>query len=242
MKIALCLSGFVRSFFSCYKSLDKYLLSVYDVDVFVTTGLYTDNKAVKDSEFDSIRNLLCPKSFTIEDHFNKPISNNILNRNIEPARKSKNVCSMLYNIEQCNRLKSAYEKQHNFIYDYVIRSRMDLEFLEQLQIPNSSNNYISIPKWGGDFYGLNDQFAYGPSKLMDIYSGLYSNIETTLESDNRLYLKPELLLKQYLKNKNCAINRFDFDYSIKRTDGSCLFNKERDLLWNNQEHESWEIF
>lgn len=104
-----------------------------------------------------------------------------------------NCLMMYYGIYMSNKLKKDYEEQRNFIYDMVIRCRMDLFFsyasfdetLENIKsniiylAPNENTDIVfnkgmkqELVKQGIKFMP-NDQFAYGNSGAMDYYSSVY---------------------------------------------------------------------
>ena len=80
-----------------------------------------------------------------------------------------------YCVQQCNALKSRYERDNGFRYDWVLRMRADSLFLTAIEnLATSDPNRIYIPRhdnWAIDgTHGLNDRLAFGSSALMDVYS------------------------------------------------------------------------
>jgi hypothetical protein len=126
-----------------------------------------------------ILNLYKPKKYIFEPP-KKFLLEEFTGANFELI-KPQNVLSMFYSIEQANNLKKEYEKENNFVYDIVIRSRTDI-ILQNFNLDlNTLDNKIY-------YYGLNqfmfnniaicnDQFAIGSSEYMNIYSSLYSLLE-----------------------------------------------------------------
>ena len=99
--------------------------------------------------------------------------------------------SMFYGIEQAVKLKKEYEEENNFKYDYVIRMRSDLLFL---QPPGEFEDYDQSklhvfdvqpgPDWiqtGVKDYGILDIIAWGGSDVMDKYGTIYSNLQRITE-------------------------------------------------------------
>ena len=87
---------------------------------------------------------------------------------------------MFYKIFDANSLKSAHEAKNNFIYDTVIRTRLDLDFENLDEIVSiikskHSNNEIctTTNDKAGDLF-LNDTFAIGNSQSMDQYADIFS--------------------------------------------------------------------
>jgi hypothetical protein len=87
---------------------------------------------------------------------------------------------MFYKIADANALKKEHEHQHNFTYDTVIRTRLDLDFnnLEEIITIAKSKHldnelYTTTNEKADDFF-LNDTFAIGNSQSMDQYAEIFS--------------------------------------------------------------------
>src|SRR5690606_33833372 len=119
------------------------------------------------------------------------------------ARDINGLLSMFYSIEKCNQLKQEYEKDNNFVYDFVVRIRTDLLFMSPFYIKkNIDTNKLYVP-YGYDYSGLNDQVAYGGSPIMDQYSMVFSKIEQLLQEGVKL--NPEFLLKRHVDKNNLPL-------------------------------------
>ncbi len=226
LKVALCISGHLRTFEQNYQSVYANILSRFDCDVFIhtwdTLGLnhrHLDNLVSTISThqlMDRINKIYNPKKIVIETNRNFDITPIIKQRSFE-HRDVSGILSMYYKIEECNKLKSEYEKENNFKYDCVIRFRGDIFVESPLPIDNKTNfNYLYMPVYG-NFGGLNDQFAFGGSEIMDKYSSLYSNIENHLK--NNAVMNPEKLLDFHVRALSIPLARFNFKYVIKRSNG-----------------------
>lgn len=226
LKVALCISGHLRTFEQNYQSVYTHIISKYDCDVFVhtwdTLGLHHRHLDVPISPIhtnnilDRINKIYNPKKLVVE--INRPfeITPIIKQRSFE-FRDLSGILSMFYKIEACNTLKIEYEKENDFTYDCVIRFRGDLFLESPLPLDTSSNmNYLYLPMFG-NFHGLNDQFAFGGSKVMDVYSSLYSNIENHLR--HGAVMNPEKLLDFHVKANNIPTAKFNVKYVIKRANG-----------------------
>ena len=124
-----------------------------------------------------------------------------------------NTLAMFYKIKKCNDLKSAYEKAHNFTYEVVIRCRFDMK-LETSILQDDLHEieeWVYIPE-GGDWKGINDQFAFSSSRNMNIYSNLYNCL------DDHWYrgcpFHPETLLQYHLENNYLPYRRINLRYSL----------------------------
>jgi len=194
MKIALCLSGQPRYIDIGYQYLYNNILSKYNIDVF--SHIWYDEELIdSDIEFcirynrshkwekDSdkkILNLYNPKKYIFESPKSFSVQP-FTGANFELI-KPENVLSMFYSIEQANKLKKEYEKENNFRYDLVIRSRTDI-ILHNFNLNLNTVDKNKIYCYGLDQFMFentiicNDQFAFGSSEYMDIYSSLFSMLE-----------------------------------------------------------------
>lgn len=223
---ALCISGHLRTFLDNYKSVKEHILDKMDVDVFIHTwdilGLsyrHTDASLhVTETRnlADTINNLYQPKKLVIEKSRTFPVTP-LMHQKLRDHRDISGILSMFYKVEACNSLKAQYEEENGFKYECVIRFRGDL-WVEQ-PIPVSENTamqHVYLPVFG-NFGGACDQFAFGPSDLMDKYSSLYSNIEKHLHAG--AIMNPEYLLLYHLEAEHIPLAKVNFKYVIKRANG-----------------------
>lgn len=222
IRVALCLSGHLRTYVQVADSIKKYLIDALDCDVFIHTwdkigfSRYDGDTNERDTnnELDIINELFKPKSIVVEN--SKPTVNNIdkyLTRSI--SRESPlNVFGMYYKIKMANELKKEYEEKNNFIYDLVIRSRADLMFLSYIpkfELENTELLWIpNFDMWGG----TNDQFAFSSSKNMDIYSSLYDYIDSYWEDG--VVFHPETLLDHHIEKNNLIMGPSEISFKIIR--------------------------
>lgn len=231
MKIALCLSGFMRTFEQTFPNLDKFLLSKYpEIDIFIHTWNIQDGHQ-PDSRVNisTINSLFTPKDLMVEKYHVLKSSSIIEAKSYDKARSTNNVLSMYYKIMKCNKMKTKYGVNNNTDYDCVIRMRPDINLKSEFIINKEYLNDINIPKFG-DFGGINDQCAYGNSANMNIYSSLFNFIEVYL-TGNEMILNPEMLLKYHLFKNNLHINRFDLAYTLL-CHGKELDNYTRESKFN----------
>jgi hypothetical protein len=90
-----------------------------------------------------------------------------------PETNVENVIRMYRGIRRCNDLKLRRELTQGFRYDHVIRTRADIQLATTLQLDKFmplTREFIVFPENGHWRGGLNDQFAFGASEKMDIYS------------------------------------------------------------------------
>lgn len=244
MRIALCLSGFVRNFKESYKYLLDNLIydEQHEYDFFVHT--YNKIGNTKSWQYDielgdeisesEIIELYKPKKIVIEDTNNIKLielsKNIILSKNIsggfsvDPLRS----LAMFRKIYLCNELKKQYELEYNFKYDYVIRCRFDLRLNKKINFDENDINYLNVsysPYLNiGDIEPnmINDSFAYSSSINMDKYSNIYINVNMLI--DNGIVYHPETILKSNVEYYNIEIKKHNFISDINRPTPPRLYN------------------
>jgi hypothetical protein len=212
MKIALCLSGQIRSFPLVKQSLIENILENNDVDIFCHSWYKYDNSKYQNfwnydptdfggysmDDIIDVLNTLKPKSFRF-DHPSIDV----------PTR------SMFYSIRESNRMKVDYELLNNFKYDVCIRARYDLKYNQRISF-DISNGGINLINRSGGCGGLNDWFAYGSSELMDIYSNIFDEYDQT-ERINQMC--PEGIISEHLSHHNIGNNSIPRTFDLVRSDG-----------------------
>lgn len=226
VKTALCISGHLRTFEDNYQSVKSHILDKLDCDVFIHTwdimGLsyrFTDASlyAIETQRLaERIKQLYNPKKMVMETTQTFKATPLMHARQLD-HRDIPGILSMYYKIEACNKLKQEYEKENNFKYNCAIRFRGDLYMESDLPIDNITNlNYLFIPLFG-NFGGVCDQFAYGSSEIMDVYSSLYSNINKYMEAGAPMH--PERLLQFHVDVNKLPLTKVNVKYLIKRANG-----------------------
>ena len=153
MKVAVCVSGSLRQFKSCYENLVEHLFSVdgceYDFFLSSWDSQIRHHKVDFEDEgtFEEAINLYKPKKYNYEiynDEKRRDIANfsgvTAHQENYYETKKglgrqfrhkatggwyAHNYIGQLYNIYKANELKKDYEKENNFKYDLSIRIRYD---------------------------------------------------------------------------------------------------------------------
>lgn len=222
MKVALCLSGLIRDFASSGYSYAKYLAEPLDAVVFIHT--WSTVVDTPQSRFLSLMSLqaMAEKQKFFEKIF--PANEVHLleeEQHTHLPSSPRTSALMYYSIHHANKLKKAYEEGHNFEFDMVIRSRMDFLFAEELPAPelaqfsghrerppenqilvgmnlthkgpNASRNEFLI---GHGVVFVDDQFAFGTSKSMDIYSNVYPDVSGLATRGGEVVLGQQLSAHQ----------------------------------------------
>lgn len=216
-KIALCLSGFVRSHQLCMVNLHKYLLDnpKLQIDTFCHTWNISDRLGPK-TNINHITKSYNPKKIIIDEPKLFKITDEMIAKN-KDKRNLNDLLSEFYSVEQCNNIKAQFECDNHFIYDAVIRFRFDIKLESHIPLDNSTNLHnIFIPEYG-DYEGINNQFAYSNSENMNKYCSFFSNYEQILTQEPAV--NPEAMFKRHINSFNLPIIRPSIKYILahKRT-------------------------
>lgn len=188
MKIALCLSGFLRNYRHTIRRMQSFLLDTWKPDVFFHG--YPNMEGMHKSK-EGIETLYNPKSYRLMDY-----TDALCEKILEPAQgetfsyrygnfSNASLFSIYRNVYLANELRKQYEQEQGFTYDVVIRARTDVFWarpvLEGELKAGAAGFLISPGTW--DFkavngFGMTDAFAITSPSQMDIYASLYNNILT----------------------------------------------------------------
>lgn len=236
MRIALCLSGMPRTVHEGHKKLFDSFIKKYNPDIFIHTWLdnphqgpwervYTYEERVK--QISDILSLYKPKSFHIDkshivQDYYKDYSSIFLQNNISQGatvmRYIYNPHSMYESNYLVNELKKKYENQNNFIYDYVVRTRMDVDLRDSINFEDIDTSYINIdnnknPIYDSSIVELSEVFAVSSSKNMDIFADFTNKIRHVLYTlrDSPVKVYPELILARYVKLYNIKVKAINLN-------------------------------
>jgi hypothetical protein len=82
----------------------------------------------------------------------------------------------LYGLKMVNRLRVDHEKKNNTTYQWVLRVRLDVLFLNPIpDLDWLDDRYIHVPDFHR-FDGINDRFALGSAANMDVYMNKFDDI------------------------------------------------------------------
>lgn len=194
MRVALCLSGGLRNFKDTFYSFDEMLLKKYSVDTFFYG---VENKEGAEQNTTDLVDLFRPKKYVINDKdFYKGIP---CYYSIPTSYYS------FYNVLKCNELKKAFERENNFIYDIVIRSRTDYFWFRPItaeELDLASHSILTPKEWsfkGVNSFALSDIFAFSTSTLMDKYSETFKYIDEYCQD---ITFHPESIMGYHLMKHN----------------------------------------
>jgi len=236
MKVALCLSGHFRSFNTTFKSLQDSIIGPYQPDIFIyspeTLGFdgadRGDHHLVKSNlDIEKIKELYKPKKILVEPLRKWDVTKYYVIPNIG-LRDPEIVCGMFYGIYKANQLKMEFEEENNFTYDVVIRCRPDLYFENTLRADEvhsaAKSTGVYIPNFGS-YGGLNDQFSFGHSKIMDIFCATFPNLDKFYDLGCKWHA--ETMTKFTADYFNIPILRSNIEYFLLRANGQ-VFRLARD--------------
>lgn len=235
MKVALCISGLMRTYKDTAKSVIRHICQMYDTDIFVSTWNILGKSVSKFSREpvdDIVNNIGIYKSYSdfarkivIEDYLEFKMNNNhnwqkekyewTRANNLEGICRVEHLFAMCYKIKHCNAIKNEYAAAHQVHYDCVIRCRADMLFNRTIKISEISPNTVYTPSiltWDR----VNDQFAYGDTPSMDVYSSIYDHLTGYDQIDSMNITAPEMVLQHHLKTKNITQVEVNIPYELIR--------------------------
>jgi len=225
MKVAVLLTGHLRSASKNATNLRKHLLDLYDCDVYCSTwGMQKEKDFV---------NLLYEPQ--IKDCFIK--NANQYNANKEQLKESVKGAEFKYGAWWANRMVDQWyivEKGFKLIkaeYDAIVRIRFDVLLEEDLKIETEEITVPEAGKWAKDtkafndnsnlskfmkLYQITDHLAYGNMKDMAVYCTLHSHMMDLRNEDVDLSYAEKMLLF-YLKEYNgLSLNIKKIKYDLNR--------------------------
>ena len=204
MRVALCLSGQARSIDKCWPTFLKHIVNKTDCDIFMSfandssAGALFETKDLKYTELELIKDPSLEYLYSVARGDTTYIKHlGVMGKECTNLA----ILRQLYFVNRCNNLKIGYEKKNGFVYDWVIRSRADVLLgSDILDLSKLSNENIYTPDTN-THKGLNDFFAYGSSKNMDIYSNRINEIKE-IDSPPFPFWNPHVELAYILHVKN----------------------------------------
>lgn len=219
MKVAILLSGQLRQVELGYSYIFKNLMDGYDCDVFIHSWYDEKDQNKKfsswwEAKFDSNSKntaveLYNPKSYLFEvpkffDRKDYDASQ------YEGTYRVDATLSMFYSIKKCNELKNIYSTENNIKYDVVVRVRFDFGIFNKILYENFDFiNHIYFKDDCSHEVGvcMNDHFAFGSEKNMDVYCNTFDVIYDLYKNYNTPF-NPETFLGRNLRvlNKISCMN------------------------------------
>lgn len=228
MKIALCLSGQLRFLQQGYvENIFPFILQGNDIDVFIHTWAIDDEQdgksyingggfamgsPVNKSYMLEALNLYRPVKYLIQQQI--PFENGKYPERTMPGIKSHNLFSMFYSIYKSNQLKTEYEKENNFTYDIVVRSRFDIKLDNKLDFTKDTSLLYMPFNCFDPSNCIVDSVGYSNSMNMNIYADTFNNIDDIMNNYDIRFCG-EYILKKQLEINNVKVEH-SFWHSLYR--------------------------
>jgi len=215
VEVAVLVSGQLRTLDVCIESIKAAVLDrVGKYDLFAHVNL--DENIGKLQLLNAKKAVVTPQP--LFDPKNYVVNNLNIKDTFGPDTRPlhagiQNTLCQLWRLSETNKLKLEAERIRGKQYKWVIRLRPDLLFLSCIENISTLNpNYIYLPKVC-NFFGYNDSFGFGGSKVMDVYYSRYLNLDIFPG------FHPETMLKYVIDKSNIEVKRTDVTYLIQRKDG-----------------------
>ena len=209
-RIALCLSGQLRTFKECFSYLEENIIKCnpqFDFDLIGYFNSPNDVPYLKDYPFELVTvepDVPCPNMLYQDNKYTINF----------PSRATPTFFQM-YAMQQSNLLRKKLELKKEIEYDFVAKIRPDFKFLNEVDLSNIVKNKIYIPV-ENDHFGFNDRFAIGDRNLMDLYLDRVNFYLTPHPEIPNYTTHTESNLKIYLNLNNVEIDRLSFSYCTCR--------------------------
>lgn len=218
MKVALILSGFLRSFDENYASLKANLLDIHDTDIYIATWNVNEPQ-YKSFDINEVTKLygnnlkgLCVKDYNLYEEFKRRmVVFDSGNNPIETVNKEKvatNKCILEHGTYWIERLRDQWlmvNTAYNEIivpehYDIIVKSRFDISYNQPFTFNHTG---FTIPE--NQYHGYTDHLAYGSPYVMKKYCQLYNNILNLYQLHKIDISFAEGMLRYYMENYDEAI-------------------------------------
>ena len=217
MKLAVCISGFMRTYEETAHSLHENLLKPlaeddeYDIFIYTSTEDDMSSQCLKRSSEAPLK----PRTLTKADlekiqsiYKPKLIAFDSLN---EPSGLDRT--PMLRRIYECNNLRKKFQVENSIDYDAVIRVRPDTFFTEKIEkevVKNITDNEIILFKYGCHSGGYYDGFSIAKDSVMNVYSDLYFYSPGIRKRFGDYHVKIEKNLKYYIEANGLDVKLIDY--------------------------------
>jgi uridine kinase len=214
MKIALLISGYLRTFKTTIFSIKETILNNNEVDIYMhITKNENEDIYMNNNDFNEmiilINMQLKPKCILIE-------KNGFFSEDI----KTNDLYNQWLKYYKLNEIKKQNENIYNYKYDIVIKYRYDVIIEEELNFNEFNKNIIYIPFDSkidkSKLTNKNDMFvcdilAYGDSNIMDKYFNIFFHLSEYI----KLYgIISETILYYHLSKNNIKINFFYNKFNV----------------------------
>ena len=216
MKIAVLLTGFLRTNKNTFQYLENNLLQKYNCDLFcISWDMQENNTKLKLDDFYLYNKYL--KNYKIESseeyYKNKKVfvpidrENDVFKNNARAKEHGSYWANRL--IDQWKLVYEGHKLIKNLEqYDIIVRMRYDLK-IENIKFLRTDSLVIPQDIGGWNF---TDHMAYGNPQVMQTYSNLYNSIESLYINDNIDVTHAVDMPKYYILKNNI---KYIIDNNIK---------------------------
>lgn len=239
MKTAFCFSGELRSLDKAFPRIEKNILSKFsDVDFFFFTWNDDPDLSKRTIIEDYCNNNNKTLVFGTSDP--QTLDEKNYNSHKRPEVFIQRMLRQLYCLKECNLLKKQYEKEHNFVYDCVVRIRPDIlplknSFIEDDVESWDFDNYLYTSDHD-DWFGYNDRFYFSNSKNMDFLCERLDGIDDYFIEGNIMHY--ETYFKYCVDKLGLKVARTDLEFFLLRTDDTVAseltrkYTITKENIWN----------
>lgn len=262
MKSALCLFGIIGGTRGkdgagdpvdievCYKSYKDHIIDINNCDVF----MHSWSTEVRNQ----LLELYKPKDFLIEPQID--FSSKVKNR--EKSKYLFNAYSRWYSTKKVVELKTQYEKENNFKYDWVMVGRFDILFFVDFLFKNLDPKYFHAAIWNAaptylpekkiikppdqlnqsqTLKALLDFFFVANSDMMNKFSTVYDHLDEHERIADRLSQHADAW--EHIKNvigdpkkviQYSLLRWFDFELYRRKLGGSMAVIDGKSDYWNDK--------
>lgn len=240
MRVAICLSGLVRTYRETYQNFVDNLLAPnrhHQLDTFISTWpIEHSNNSMEWTRREAwygvnaipfpeniidhkdLHSRYLPITFEVES----PLSFTVPWYVPTPGINIQSLMSMIYKVHACDRLRIHYEAFHKFKYDWVIRARFDTVFPLPIVIDNLPADRVTVPSMMQpriipDRDWTNDKFAAGNNHDMTVYGNWYNCLESLVQTGSPI--QPEILLHDHLARYHVVLNELGCEFDMIRLAG-----------------------
>lgn len=227
MRIAICLSGNMRTFRLTANRLYQNVVDPNNADIFIATwdvvGTGKHNTSGSELfreplEADAVRetyprNLRALSIYSFASDQPPPVDGFF-----------QGMVSMFWLVKCADRLRTDFEKEHGFVYDAVIRCRpdMDIHTPFAIETPADLRDVLWVTALNPAY--IPDTFAIANARTMNTYASLYDSlgqyvpIIRTLKPPpgESVIFTPEQTLKYHLDSHGIAIGVLPISVSLNR--------------------------
>ena len=205
MKVAVLLYGRINKYRDTYESFLR-VFNAHDVDIFYSCDAGEETLV---SDFKELYKpvAVCNDKIEYSVDFRQFLDE-------IPDTHIHNMTLHYINKMRVFQLLQSHIKEMNTHYDIIFSTRLDIIYKGTINFSIPEHDTIHVPE-GYDFYGLNDQIAYGNLEVMSVYMNIFNNALIILQA-GKSFLHPETLNMNNMKYNGIMVERFPLDYYITR--------------------------